>query len=297
MLRRGSQPSLSIADAAVTEGDVGDREARFRISLSEVAEHTVRVAWSTADGSATTPDDYQASHGTVTIPHGDSSAVVTVPVHGDAIHEQDETFTVGLSDPFGASIGTRSGTGTITDDDPTADPPALPEPPSSSDPGADVTPPAGSDPPPPGHPAQRPPKVRHRARCVDRVAPLSSFARPHPPRAAKHRRMTLQGKARDRGCAKLRKVKVAVARRVKLHGRIRCRWLGSKGRFGRRSRCDRPHWLDARGAAAWRLRLRRPLARGSYLVRSRATDRAGNRERKTRLRGAGRPNTLRFRVR
>jgi hypothetical protein len=38
-------------------------------------------------------------------------------VNGDTTYENDETFTVSLSNPSGATIGTATGTGTITNDD------------------------------------------------------------------------------------------------------------------------------------------------------------------------------------
>jgi Calx-beta domain len=293
-LRRATEPQASIGDVTVAEGDSGDGEARVDISLSSPPTRAVHLHWSTADGSATAPTDYEPVVGDVTIPHGATSAAISVPVHADRVHEGDETFHVDLSNPAGASIGTGRGTITITDDDPALDPPPGGGPGPGTDPGSD--PGSGGGTPTPPKPVKPPPKPRPK-RCVDRLAPLSSVTMPRPPKAKKRRRLTLRGKASDKGCAKLKSVRIAVALKVKAKDRRRCRWLGLKGRFGKRARCDRPVWLKPRGSAKWQLKLRRALARGSYEARSQARDRAGNLERRLRRRGKGGLNAVGFRVR
>jgi len=294
-LSRGSEPSVSIGDVTVLEGDAGDREARFVVTASEVPTRAIHLSWATADGTATAPADYEQGAGTITIPHGEASAIVSVPVHGDGLHEQDETFHVDISDPTAATIGSARGTATIQDDDP-----APPDPPAGSDPGQGTTPPGDGQatPPPPADPGHGPPPKGGPRRCVDRLAPLSRLRRPKAPASRRRRRMILRGSARDRGCATLRKVAVAVARRVRArNGRIRCRWVGSRGRLGRPARCDRPRWVAVHGLRSWRIKLRRPLPAGSYVVRSRAVDRRGNVERAVRKRGPAGANAFSFRVR
>ncbi len=59
-----------------------------------------------------------------------------------------------------------------------------------------------------------------------------------------------------------------------------CSWLAStRGSFRRtpaaRGRCRTPVWLDASGTKRWKLRLSRRLARGSYVVYSRAITKEG----------------------
>jgi 6-phosphogluconolactonase (cycloisomerase 2 family) len=44
--------------------------------------------------------------------------------------------------------------------------------------------------------------------------------------------------------------------------------------------CKKPVWLRAKGTAKWRFALKKPLPKGRYVVRSRATDSAGHRERR-----------------
>jgi len=110
--------ALSVGDVTVTEGDAGAVNAVFTVSLSIAVGHTVSVQYVTADGTAIAGADYTAVSGTLTFPPGTVSQAVSVPVLGDVSDEDDETFTVNLSNPTGASIADGQGLGTITDDDP-----------------------------------------------------------------------------------------------------------------------------------------------------------------------------------
>jgi CSLREA domain-containing protein len=109
--------TISIDDVAVVEGNSGTTPATFTVSLSTESASTVTVDWATADGTATSPGDYAADSGTVTFVAGDVSEDVVVDVNGDTIDEANETFTVDLSNPVGATIADGQGIGTITDDD------------------------------------------------------------------------------------------------------------------------------------------------------------------------------------
>ena len=111
------QPDVSIADALVTEGDIGFSGAVFDVTLSHDTSETVTVSYATADGTATAGDDYQAASGVLTVAAGDVSARITVLVNGDGIDENDETFTVTLRDASNAALVDATATGTIVDDD------------------------------------------------------------------------------------------------------------------------------------------------------------------------------------
>jgi hypothetical protein len=118
--------------------------------------------------------------------------------------------------------------------------------------------------------------------CLDRVAPTSGFARRL---SATRRRIVLRGGATDNVCGKrasVAQVTVSLARRT-MTGR--CRWLQAGARFGPVTSCRKPTYVPARGTSAWHLTVKGPLARGTYLARTRAIDRTGNVERKRRLRG------------
>ena len=112
-------PTISIGNAAVTEGNSGTTTATFTITQSVVSQLDTTVTINTANGTATTADnDYQPIvNGTATIPAGQTSTTVTVNVNGDTNVEGNETFTVNLSNAVNAAIATGTGTGTINNDD------------------------------------------------------------------------------------------------------------------------------------------------------------------------------------
>tara|TARA_R110002049_G_scaffold54526_3_gene151716 strand:+ start:1384 stop:7320 length:5937 start_codon:yes stop_codon:yes gene_type:complete len=110
-------PTVSIADASLTEGDSGTANMAFTISLSAASADDVTVAYATSNGTATDGSDYTATSGTATITAGNTSTVVNVPVIGDSDVEPDETFSVSLSNATNATISNGGATGTIIDDD------------------------------------------------------------------------------------------------------------------------------------------------------------------------------------
>jgi uncharacterized repeat protein (TIGR01451 family) len=111
-------PTLSIADATVTEGNSGTTNAVFTLSLSAVSGRTVTVNFASADGTARSGSDYGAINGTLTFAPGSTNQSVTVTVIGDLLNEANETFFVTLISPLNAIIADGQGTGTINNDDP-----------------------------------------------------------------------------------------------------------------------------------------------------------------------------------
>ncbi|MCX5660878.1 MAG: hypothetical protein NTW19_14330 [Planctomycetota bacterium] len=90
----------------------------FVVSLSAPSALPVTVQYYTANGTASSANDYVAATGTLTIPAGQSSGVVNVSVRGDATSERNETFVVNLSTPTNAALpGGTKGTGMIVTDD------------------------------------------------------------------------------------------------------------------------------------------------------------------------------------
>ncbi|HVF75726.1 MAG TPA: Calx-beta domain-containing protein [Acidimicrobiales bacterium] len=115
-------PAISIADAApVTEGLSGTTNAVFNVTISDDSEQVVTVDYTTVDqtATATAPGDYNATTGTLTFPASSTTAqTVNVPVKGDNIDEENETFKVVLSNPQNANLADDGeATGTINDDD------------------------------------------------------------------------------------------------------------------------------------------------------------------------------------
>ncbi|MBU2960317.1 hypothetical protein KO516_05690 [Citreicella sp. C3M06] len=117
----GTGPNLDlfVSDPLLIEGDSGSQLALFQIDLSQPASSALTVRYSTADGSATAGQDYQAQSGTVTFAAGENTATVAVPVFGDRLSEPSEAFSLVVTPPLGVSLGSGGlvGTATILDDD------------------------------------------------------------------------------------------------------------------------------------------------------------------------------------
>lgn len=119
----GAQPSLSINDVTLAEGDSGTTTFTFTVSLSAPAP-TGGVSFNiaTADGTtnpATVADnDYIARSLTgQTIASGNQTYSFDVSVVGDTTPEPNETFFVNVSNVSGATVSDGQGLGTIQNDD------------------------------------------------------------------------------------------------------------------------------------------------------------------------------------
>ena len=109
-------PTVSVGDATATEGD----PAEFTVTLSAVSGRDVTVDWATSvetGDTATSDTDFTAASGTLTIPAGNEMGTVMVATVEDTTVEDDETFTVTLSNATNAAISDATATGTITNDD------------------------------------------------------------------------------------------------------------------------------------------------------------------------------------
>jgi CSLREA domain-containing protein len=111
------QPTLSINDITVTEGNSGTINATFTVTLSQASGQQVIVAYSTANGTATAPADYAARSGRLAFNEGETIKQIVVPVTGDISVEPDEHFFVNLTSASGAAIVDGQGVGTITNND------------------------------------------------------------------------------------------------------------------------------------------------------------------------------------
>jgi hypothetical protein len=108
-------PSLSAGSVSVSE-NAGT--ASFTVSLSPASNKLVQVTFATLDGTATIAGgDYTAAGGTLSFAPGEVSKTVTVVIADDAVTELDETFSLILSSPVDATLGTSTGVATITNDD------------------------------------------------------------------------------------------------------------------------------------------------------------------------------------
>ena len=114
-----TEPTISIADAAVVEGNAGTAQRAVTLTLSNASDETITVDYSTAGDTATDGTDYDDVTGTVTFAPRTTTATFNLPVIGDTIDEADETIDVTLANADEATIADGAAVITITDDDAT----------------------------------------------------------------------------------------------------------------------------------------------------------------------------------
>lgn len=113
----GSVFAIAAEDAVKAEGDSGTTEFTFTvtrsgdISAAASVDYGVSGDVEAADFGGTLPA------GTVSFAAGEASATITLAVSGDEILENDESFTVSLSNPVGGNIAAGSAEGQILNDD------------------------------------------------------------------------------------------------------------------------------------------------------------------------------------
>lgn len=113
-----TQPSISINDVSVFEGDSGTSSAGFTVSLSNASSQTITVNFATANNTAIAGTHYVNTSGTLTFTPGTTTQPVNVEVNGDLLNEAPAfIFNVNLSAATNASIADNQGIGTIVDDD------------------------------------------------------------------------------------------------------------------------------------------------------------------------------------
>jgi Calx-beta domain-containing protein/VCBS repeat protein len=110
-------PTLSVADATVTDGNAGTVAASFLVALSAPSGRTVTVSYQTADvpGGATAGIDYRATSAVLTFPPGSQVQFANVPVISDGLGEGNETFLLQLGSPVNATLVRSQAIGTIFD--------------------------------------------------------------------------------------------------------------------------------------------------------------------------------------
>jgi len=112
-----TQPTISVNDRSVVEGDTGANPTNVMVTLSNASFQTITVAYATADGTATAGSDYTAVSGTLTFPPFSTSQPIPVPIIGNTVPQPNRTFFVNLTSPTNATIARPQGTVTILDDD------------------------------------------------------------------------------------------------------------------------------------------------------------------------------------
>lgn len=111
-------PIVSVGDAQLVEGDAGQADMVFPITLSYASDLDVSGTFSTANQTAAAGSDYLArTNAGWVIPAGSTSTTITVPVLGDSAFEPDETFRVTLAGLVNGGPGDAQATGRIVNDD------------------------------------------------------------------------------------------------------------------------------------------------------------------------------------
>ena len=108
------RPTLAVADAVVAEGS---GSVTLRVSLSAVTGAAVTVHYQTVDGTATSRGDFSGRSGTVTVPAGQRSATIVVPITDDDLDESTEAFTLLVAAATNADVPLEPAKITIVDDD------------------------------------------------------------------------------------------------------------------------------------------------------------------------------------
>jgi hypothetical protein len=114
--------TFSIHDTEVVEGDPGDSNVlAFEVTASRAhgTDVTLRAHTGNLGFEATPGVDFVAVDEIVTMPAGQTSLVVEVPVIGDLEPEHDELVIIWISDPSAGSVpvGGSTALGRILDDD------------------------------------------------------------------------------------------------------------------------------------------------------------------------------------
>ncbi|MGB0460762.1 MAG: glycosyl hydrolase family 18 protein [Opitutales bacterium] len=114
-----ANPTFTIADASIAEGNSGTTLLNFTITLNPAASGAVAVSYATANSSAEAGTDYTAANGTLDFTSGQTTRTLAISISGDTDDEPNETFTLTLSNPTGGALlgAKKTATGTIENDD------------------------------------------------------------------------------------------------------------------------------------------------------------------------------------
>lgn len=116
-------PTLTGEDVTVTEPDVGSNatvQVTYTLSqaVSEDLSFTVTGVGISGD-TATRDEDFVGATSELTIPAGETTAIYTAEIIGDHRFEEDEVFTLQITNPgFAAFVNSGTHTVTIENDDP-----------------------------------------------------------------------------------------------------------------------------------------------------------------------------------
>jgi Ca2+-binding RTX toxin-like protein len=110
-------PNLNLsANQTIVEGNTNPQNVTYTVTLSNASTQAITVQYATANGTAIAVSDYTSTSGTLTFNPGVTSQLINIPILNDSLSEANEAFTLTLSSPTNANLGTtKAVTTTITD--------------------------------------------------------------------------------------------------------------------------------------------------------------------------------------
>jgi len=117
---KGDPDTINIKkNISVIEGNSGYTTAQFKVVLNHASASTVKVDYTTKNGSALAGSDYTSTSGTLTFKPGKVLKNITINVIGDNTYESNEKFSLVLGNPVNAVLGALdSAVCTVKNDDP-----------------------------------------------------------------------------------------------------------------------------------------------------------------------------------
>ena len=110
-------PSLSVGDVELLEGNGGSSFALFPVTLHCPSAQPVSVRVEAVSGTAIAGEDFAPTVQTLTFQPGETHKTFSVEVFGDLDAEPTEVFSAQLSQPSGGQVRYQQGLGTIISDD------------------------------------------------------------------------------------------------------------------------------------------------------------------------------------
>ncbi|MCF3586289.1 FG-GAP repeat domain-containing protein [Planktothrix agardhii] len=113
-----SQPQNAQLGKKQAIGSISNDDlAKLTVSLNTKVNQKVEVSYATSDGTAKLGEDYQRTNGKLTFKPNQTQKTIIVPILGDTLDEDNETFFLNLSQPKNADLGDKRAIGKITDND------------------------------------------------------------------------------------------------------------------------------------------------------------------------------------
>ncbi len=110
-------PSINLsANQTIVEGFTSPQNLSYTVTLSKASTQSITVQYATANSTAIAGSDYTSTTGVLTFNPGIKTQVINIPILNDDLNEVNETFTLSLTSPTNAVLGTtKTVTTTISD--------------------------------------------------------------------------------------------------------------------------------------------------------------------------------------